>query len=246
MKEENINYLKASLEELKITFNEEKIAIILDFYNDLIEFNSHTNLTRIIDEKYFIDKHLIDSLSIANFIEKKSSSIIDIGTGAGFPLMPLLIFYPEIKATFVDSVNKKLDFSRNFIKKLNEKYNFNTKNISVIHSRAEDLAKSTAFREKFDIVVSRGVSKFVSLTELNMPFIKKHGLFLAMKLDEVETELEEASKIIELTGGKVLKVEKFSLPQTELKRSLTIIEKIKTTPKDFPRKAGLAQKEPII
>jgi len=247
MKKENIEYLKLGLDNLSLTYNDEKIAIIEDFYNDLIEFNTHTNLTRILDEKDFIDKHFFDSLSALKVLdENKNLKIIDIGTGAGFPLMPLLIFYPEIEATFVDSVNKKLDFIRNFSEKLVSKYNFKKENIKIVHSRAEDLAKDKNFREKYDVVISRAVSKLASLTELNMPFIKKQGSFIAMKSYDCDEELKEAEKIIKLIGGEFDKCLKFDLIGNEIKRALIVIKKLNTTPNIFPRKSGFAQKDPII
>lgn len=247
MNKENIDYLIEGIKKLEITPHEKTIEILLRFYEELLKFNAHTNLTRIIDEKDFIDKHLFDSLSCIRALpESKDFKIIDIGTGGGFPLMPLWIFFPEMKVTFVDSINKKLDFTRQFSTILIEEYGFKKENITITHSRAEDLARNKAHKEKYDVVVSRGVSKLPSLIELNAPFVKVDGLFIAMKLFEVDEELAQAAKIIEITSLELVNTIKFELLDTGLMRALVLFKKLKTLNPKFPRRAGLAQKEPII
>ena len=248
MEEINIVYLEKSLSKLGIESNESTLSLFNNLYKDLIIWNEHTNLTRIIDERDFIDKHLLDSLSCIKIIDKKDTSlkIIDIGTGAGFPLLPLWIVFPHWKITLVDSVKKKLNFIESFYNKHMKPHGYKESNISIIHSRAEDLAKDFVYRDNYDLVISRAVAYLPTLVELCMPFVKVNGTFLAMKSSEVDKELTESKKIISLLGSKVLKVEKFDLLETDLKRSLVSIKKEKATTKDFPRKAGEAKRVPII
>lgn len=247
---EHKNYLIEKIERLGLKTNEQNIKLIEIFYNELVEWNKKTNLTRIIDEKDFIEKHIIDSLSCFKEVEKvtkPNSKIIDIGTGAGFPLLPLWFFYPDYEITLVDSVNKKLEFIRHFLNVAKENFqNLDINKVNVVHSRAEDLAKDKDYREKYDVILSRALSRLSSLVELAMPFIKKDGYFIALKSFEIDEEAKEAEKIVKMTGGGNIEINKFTLLDTDLMRSFVIIRKIKNISKDFPRKAGLAQKNPII
>lgn len=247
---EHKNYLIENIEKLNLKYNEQNIKLIEIFYNELVEWNKKTNLTRITDEKDFIEKHIIDSLSCFKEVEKRVSSnskIIDIGTGAGFPLLPLWFFYPDYQITLVDSVNKKLDFIRHFLNIAKENFpDLDIANVNIVHSRAEDLAKDKNYRESFDLILSRALSRLSSLIELAMPFIKKDGYFIALKSFEIDEEISEAQKINKMIGGGDIELEKFKLLDTDLMRSFVIIRKIKNTNNQFPRKAGLAQKSPII
>lgn len=247
---EHKNYLIEKIEKLGLKTNEQNIKLIEIFYNELVEWNKKTNLTRIIDEKDFIEKHILDSLSCFKEVEKvtnPNSKIIDIGTGAGFPLLPLWFFYPDYEITLVDSVNKKLEFIRHFLNVAKENFeNLDINKVNVVHSRAEDLAKDKDYREKYDVILSRALSRLSSLVELAMPFIKKDGYFIALKSFEIDEEAKEAEKIVKMTGGGNIDINKFTLLDTDLMRSFVIIRKIKNISKDFPRKAGLAQKTPII
>lgn len=247
---EHINYLITSIQKLGLETNDKNIRLIEIFYHELIEWNKKTNLTRITDEKDFIEKHILDSLSchkeLINRIDK-NTRIIDIGTGAGFPLLPLWFFYQDIDITLVDSVNKKLDFIRHFLNIAKNEFNdLDIEKVHIIHSRAEDLAKDKNHREKYNLILSRALSRLSSLIELAMPFIKKDGFFIALKSFEIDEEVQEAQKINKLIGGGDIQVEKFKLLDTELMRSFIIIKKIKNITNDFPRKAGMAQKNPII
>jgi 16S rRNA (guanine527-N7)-methyltransferase len=248
--QENEIYFTENLIKLGYSPDREHLEIFNLFYDELIKWNEHTNLTRITEEREFIDKHLLDSLSCIKAIEKtfaeKPLKVIDIGTGAGFPLLPLWFFYPHWKITLLDSVKKKLDFISHFTKIASEKYpQIKAENIEIIHSRAEDLAKNKPHREKFDIIFSRAVAPLVSLVELSLPFIRINGLFIGMKSADIDEEVSQAKKITGKTGGQIGDISKFDLLETGLKRSLVVIKKIKATPAEFPRKTGLAQKSPI-
>ncbi len=244
------DYLIENIKKLGYECKDSNIELIELFYDELIEWNKKVNLTRITDEKDFIDKHILDSLSCKKVIDKilkDNFKVIDIGTGAGFPLLPLWFFYSDIQITLVDSVNKKLDFIRHFLKVAKEKFeDLDISKVKVIHSRAEDLALDKEHREKYDLIVSRALSKLPSLVELAMPFIKVGGLFLAMKVYEVEEEAQGAEKITRLIGGDIIEIDKFQLLDTDLMRSFVMITKKLKTNRNFPRKAGLAQKSPII
>lgn len=248
---ENIDYLVKNIEKLGIKTNEQNIKLIEIFYNELIEWNKKTNLTRIIDEKDFIEKHILDSLSchkeVQSRLNENNNKVIDIGTGAGFPLLPLWFFYQDLEITLVDSVNKKLDFIRHFLNVSKEQFkDLNIEKVSIIHSRAEDLAKDKSHREKYNIILSRALSRLSSLIELAMPFVKKDGYFIALKSYDIDEEAKEAQKINKEIGGGEIQVNKFQLLDTELMRSFVIIKKVKNTNNNFPRKAGMAQKTPII
>ena len=208
------------------------------YMNLLIEWNKKINLTAIVEEKDIIIKHFLDSLTISKYINS-NQKIMDIGTGAGFPGIPLKIFQENINMNLVDSLNKRITFLNEVVNKIE------LKNIVAIHSRAEDLAKIEEHREKYDIVVSRAVAKLNTLLEYMMPFIKVGGTCICMKGSNIE-ELEESKKAIEILGGKLEKVDEIVLPNTDIKRNNIIIKKIKNTPKEYPRKAGIPTKNPII
>ena len=248
---ETEEYFIESIKQLGLIAKKEHLDLFALFYHELIKWNSHTNLTRITEEKDFIEKHLLDSLSCIKALDisnaEKKLKVIDIGTGAGFPLLPLLFFFPQWKITLVDSVNKKLEFIKHFTNLATENFsNLKKENIEIVHSRAEDLAKSKSYRENFDLCISRAVAKLVSLSELCMPFIKINGTFIAMKGPDIDEEIKEAKKVIILLGGKIDSIVKFELLNTGLNRAIISVKKIKKTNSDFPRKPGMAQKAPII
>ncbi len=248
---ENEIYFIESLKKLGFNPEEYHIELFRLFYSELLKWNEHTNLTRITEEREFIDKHLLDSLSCIKAIDKNLSGnkikVIDIGTGAGFPILPLWFFFPHWKITLLDSVKKKLDFISHFTRIVMEKYSqFKAENIEIKHARAEELAKDRAYREKYDIIFSRAVASLPSLVELSLPFISVNSIFIGMKSADIDQEVAEAKKIISKTGGKVVDIIKFELLETGLNRSLIVVKKIKATPAEFPRKTGMAQKNPII
>lgn len=247
MEENNKQYMTESLTELGLEVDNKKIEVIISFYNKLREYNEHTNLTRIVDEKDFIEKHILDSVSVSEVIWDKEENlkVIDIGTGAGFPLLPLWFFFPHWKITLVDAVNKKLNFIRQFIEVLKE-FGYPVQNITVLHSRAEDLAKDKKYREKYDLAIGRAVAAMPTFVELCAPFIKREGLLIAMKSAEVDEELNQARKISSMVGLDIEDVVKFELLETGLERSFVIMSKTKPTPPNFPRKAGEAKRIPIM
>lgn len=204
----------------------------------LLEWNEKINLTAITEPEEILTKHFIDSISIAPYI-KPADKVLDIGTGAGFPGIPLQIVLPHNSFTLLDSLNKRIHFLQEVIKQLN------LRQIDAIHGRAEEFCKEKA-REGYDIVVSRAVAKLNVLLEYMLPFIKLGGRCICMKALEIEEELEEAKKAIEILGGTIEKIEEITLENTDITRKIVIIKKMKETPKKYPRKAGTPSKEPII
>ena len=237
-----------NFEEFEAFFNEELIKNNLsvkkekykNFYEymiGIIEWNKKINLTSIIDEKMFIVKHFIDSLTAERFLKGKNK-IIDIGTGAGFPGIPLKINNEDLEITLLDSVNKKLNVIREITA------NMNLKNIEIIHSRAEELAKNENYREKYDVAITRAVSNMSTIAEYMLPFVKVGGTVVCMKGPNYEEELEKSKKSIEVLGGKIYKIEKINI-DLEMDRVFILIKKEKNTPKEYPRNGGKPLKEPI-
>ena len=226
------------LEKLNLTLTEEQIEKFYNYMNLLIEWNKKINLTAIVEPKDIILKHFIDSLTIVKYI-KEGETIIDVGTGAGFPGIPLKIAREDLKITLADSLNKRINFLNEVINKLD------LKNIATIHTRAEELGKNKKYREKFDIATSRAVANMSTLSEYLIPFIKVKGRCICMKSSDIDTELENAKKAINILGCKIESKDKFDLPNSDLGRSVIILRKVKNTPSKFPRKAGTPAKEPI-
>lgn len=226
------------LEKLDLKLTEEQIEKFYNYMNLLIEWNKKINLTAIIEPKDIILKHFIDSLTIVKYI-KKGETIIDVGTGAGFPGIPLKIVRDDLKITLADSLNKRINFLNEVINKLD------LKNIETIHTRAEELGKNKKYREKFDIATSRAVANMSTLSEYLIPFIKVEGKCICMKSSDIDTELENAKNAINILGCKIESKDKFNLPNSDLGRSVIILKKVKNTPSKFPRKAGTPAKEPI-
>ena len=226
------------LEKLNLTLTEEQIEKFYNYMNLLIEWNKKINLTAIVEPKDIILKHFIDSLTIEKYI-KKGETIIDVGTGAGFPGIPLKIAREDLKITLADSLNKRINFLNEVINKLD------LKNIETIHTRAEELGKNKKYREKFDIATSRAVANMSTLSEYLIPFIKVKGRCICMKSSDIDTELENAKKAINILGCEIESKDKFNLPNSDLGRSIIVLRKVKNTPSKFPRKAGTPAKEPI-
>ena len=201
----------------------------------LLDWNEKINLTAIKDEKEFLVKHFVDSLSINKHVEPKMK-LIDVGTGAGFPGLPLKLFYEELSVTLIDSVGKKINVLNDIISKLD------LKNIEAIHTRAEDFAKE--HREKYDIAVSRAVANMNTLVEYLIPFVKVDGKIICMKGPNFDEELEESRKAINVLGGTIEKVESFFIDE-ELERNIVIIRKVKETPRQYPRGQAKPLKDPI-
>ena len=230
------NILKKELINNKINenINYEKFY---NFMNLLLDWNKIINLTAITNEEEFIVKHFVDSLTIARFIGN-NDKIIDVGTGAGFPGIPLKIYNNNLNVTLIDSVNKKINVINDIIEKLE------LKSLNAIHTRAEDYAKNNENREKFDIAVSRAVSNMSTLVEYLLPFVKIKGKIICMKGPNYREELEEAKNAINILGGKLDYIETVKI-NDELERNIIIISKIKNTPNKYPRGQGKPLKEPI-
>ena len=236
------NEFKEKMQEkskiLGFDFSVEQISKFYKYMNMLIEWNEKINLTAIIEPNEIILKHFIDSLTIYKDIPNKSS-VVDVGTGAGFPGIPLEIFIPEIDVTLLDSLNKRINFLNEVIEQLE------LKNIVAVHGRTEDLGKDKKYREKFDISTSRAVANLSTLSEYLIPLVKGNGKIICMKASEAEEEIEQAKKAINVLGGTIKNVETFDLPQSDIGRTIITIEKTKKTPAKYPRKAGTPSKEPI-
>ena len=234
-----IDVFVKGLLELGIELNELQIQQFVDYYEMLIETNKVMNLTAITEFHEVINKHFIDSLSIIKVYPITKEKILDVGTGAGFPGIPLKIAFPEIEVVLLDSLNKRLLFLNEVITKLG------LKNIRTIHGRAEDFGKDLNYRETFDLCVSRAVAKLSSLSEYCLPYVKKGGYFIPYKSGKVEEEIITAQNAFHVLGAKLEKVEEFYLPGTDMERSLLLIKKTLNTPKNYPRSAGKPSKEPL-
>ncbi len=233
---------------LPFALSTEQTEQLFRYYELLIEKNKVMNLTAITEESEVVTKHFTDSLSIikactaenkAVFTETAGRSLIDIGTGAGFPGLVLKIAFPDLAVTLSDSLMKRLHFLDEVIHELG------LKNIRTLHGRAEDLGRDKSLRGQFDFAVSRAVANMSVLSEYDLPFVKKGGYFLAMKAGNVAEELHSAEKAIQLLGGKTENVAHFHLPESDIERSIVVIRKCLDTPGKYPRKAGTPSKAPL-
>ncbi len=222
-----------------ITLTDQQKDQFLQYYNLLIEWNSVMNLTAITNFDEVCEKHFADSVSLVKAVDLSiCGNLIDVGTGAGFPGVPLKIVVPHLKVTLLDSLNKRVNFLNEVIKKLQ------LEDVTALHGRAEDFARNLVYREKYDICVSRAVANMSTLSEYCLPFVRQGGYFVPYKSQKGLEEIGEATKAITLLGGKYQKKVEFHLGEEEY-RVLFLIDKVKATPKKYPRKAGLPAKEPI-
>ena len=234
----NTEKFERGLEELGISLSEEQIGQFLTYYEMLVEKNKVMNLTAITEFDDVIEKHFLDSLSLIKVCDlNRELSVMDMGTGAGFPGIPLKIAFPKLQVTLADSLNKRILFLQEVIDKLG------LKGVEAIHARAEELGKNKSYREQYDLGVSRAVANLASLEEYCVPFVKIGGSFISYKSGEIEKEVANAKNATFLLGGKVKNVYKFDL--YEQKRSFVVIEKCTGTPKTYPRKAGTPTKTPL-
>ena len=224
--------------KININFSVEQLQKFYKYMELLIEWNEKINLTAIVEPEEIIIKHFIDSLTILKYIED-DEKIVDIGTGAGFPGIPLKIMLENNKIVLVDSLNKRLLFLQEVINELE------LKNIETVHSRAEDFGQNKKYRETFDIATSRAVANLSTLSEYLLPAVRIGGKCLCMKASEVDDEVKQAEKAIKVLGGKIEKIDKFILPETDIGRTIIIIEKRQKTTNEYPRKAGIPSKKPI-
>jgi 16S rRNA (guanine527-N7)-methyltransferase len=237
---ENKQLLKQGSYTLGIDLLETQMDQFYRYKDLLLQWNEKMNLTAITDEKEIIIKHFLDSMSIGSKWDKDVSySVIDIGTGAGFPGIPVKIAFPGIHITLVDALNKRIQFLEEVIKELN------LTNVTCIHERAEDLGKDQRAREQYDMCISRAVAHLAVLSEYCLPFVKVDGVFIALKGPDITEEVQEAEKAITILGGKIVKQEKIIIPHSDITHSLIFIQKVKSTPAKYPRKAGKPNKNPI-
>lgn len=232
---------KEKLQEKGINLSEKQLDQFEKYFELLVSWNEKMNLTAITEKREVYLKHFYDSIMLALVVDlKPDASLCDVGSGAGFPSIPLKIIYPTLKVSIVDSLNKRITFLTNLVKELG------LEGVSLFHDRAETFAQSKDHRESYDYVTARAVARLNVLTELCLPLVKKNGAFLALKAAKSEEELQEAQPAIRLLGGKFIEDKVSFLPITGDERHVLVIEKKKETPKKYPRKPGLPNKQPIV
>lgn len=236
----DLTILEEGCKELGITLDENQKKQFTDFYEYLVEKNKVMNLTGITEFQEVLIKHFLDSLACVKAVDmSRIKRIMDIGTGAGFPGVPLKIAFPHLEACLLDSLKKRVNFLEETFQMLK------LENITAIHGRAEEYAKNKQYRDTYDLCVSRAVSNLATLSEYCLPYVKTGGYFISYKSGTVQEEVEQAQKAVKILGGKIQDVVYFQLPDSEIQRSLVVIEKIKATPGRYPRKAGTPLKEPL-
>ena len=236
----DLTVLEQGCEQIGISLNEEQKQQFIAFYEYLVEKNKVMNLTGITEFQEVLVKHFLDSLACVKAVDmKKVTTVMDIGTGAGFPGVPLKIAFPHLEACLLDSLKKRVNFLEETFALLK------LQNITAIHGRAEEFAKNKSYRETYDLCVSRAVPNLATLSEYCLPYVKVGGKFISYKSGTVQEEAEQAEKAVRILGGKIQDVVYFNLPDSEIQRSLVVIEKIKPTPGKYPRKAGTPLKEPL-
>lgn len=228
------------LEKLNIELNEKQREQFHRYYELLVEWNKVMNLTGITEYDEVNEKHFVDSLAVAKVIDlKKIDTVLDIGTGAGFPGLPLKIAYPHLNVVLMDSLQKRINFLNTVVDELG------LKNVENLHGRAEDYAKKVEYREQFDLCVSRAVANLSTLSEYCIPFTKVGGVFVSYKSGEIDQEVKDSGNAIKLLGGELEEIVKFQLPDTDINRSFVKIKKVAATKKKYPRKSGMPSKEPL-
>lgn len=234
------NIIKKRMNDIHIKLDNRQLEQFQRFYEMLIEWNKVMNLTGITEFEEVVTKHFVDSLSIVNIYDlNRVRRVIDVGTGAGFPGIPLKIAFPHLEVVLLDSLNKRIRFLNNVIDELK------IKDIYTLHGRAEDFARKSEYREKFDLCVSRAVSNLSTLAEYCIPYVEGNGIFISYKSGNIEEEIEESERAVQVLGGKIEEVLKFQLPGTDISRAFVRIRKVKATGGKYPRKSGIPAKEPI-
>ena len=234
------SYLINALSNWNFDFSESQIKQLDTYYEMLIEKNKVMNLTAITEFDEVIVKHFVDSLSICQILKDDSNlKIIDLGTGAGFPGIPLAIAYPNHSFVLMDSLNKRINFLHEVVDAIG------LTNVELVHARAEEAGRNKSYREKFDLCVSRAVANIATLSEYCLPFVNIGGRFISFKSGDVSEEINLSGSAINKLGGKLCNPFYFNLPESDINRSFLIIDKIKSTPKTYPRKAGTPSREPL-
>jgi 16S rRNA (guanine527-N7)-methyltransferase len=236
--------LKSAAEKLGIYLNHGQIEQFEIYYRELIEWNKRINLTSITDYEEVQVKHFLDSLTVVTAIDPKdtgkSLTVIDVGTGAGLPGIPLKIILPDIKLALLEATAKKTKFLEHLIIKLG------LKEVEIVAERAEEAAHKPQYREKFDIVLSRAVAALPALVELTLPFCTLGGYCIAQKKGDIEGEIEQSKKAIKVMGGHLREIKPVTIKELDDNRCLVIIDKVKSTPAEYPRRPGMPEKRPII
>lgn len=238
LKEEFFEKIKGYARQIEILLDEEQIYQFYHYMQLLLAWNEKINLTAIVEPEEIILKHFIDSMTIAKYI-KKNAKLIDVGTGAGFPGIPLKIIRKDIEITLLDSLNKRIVFLQEVIQQLN------LSKIDAVHSRIEEFGKNKRYREAFDYATSRAVANLSTLSEYLIPMVKLNGACICMKGPNIQEEIKQSKKAISILGGNVEKIDSFQLPTSNMDRNIVLIRKVKLTPSKYPRKPGMAAKEPI-
>lgn len=230
---------KAAL-DVEMEFTEAQYEQFIKYMRLLQEWNEKINLTAITEDEEVVKKHFIDCIkAFKSDTIKNANTVIDVGTGAGFPGLPIAIMNPEVKVTLLDSLNKRINFLNLVVRELG------LKNVTTIHSRAEDGARRSELREKFDVATSRAVANMAVLSEFCMPYVKKEGYFVALKGPSIDEELENGRNAIKILGGELKGIIEISIEETDLKHNIVEVKKVKNCPKTYPRKAGTVNKKPL-
>lgn len=238
---EKKDILVKALDSLNLVLEESQLDQLVQYYELLIEWNKVMNLTGITEYEEVVKKHFIDSLALIRVVDlSKELYVLDMGTGAGFPGIPLKIAFPNLNMVLLDSLNKRIKFLSEVILQLG------LTKIEAIHGRAEEYAKKAEYRENFDVCVSRAVANLATLSEYCIPYVKIGGMFVPYKSGNIKEELMQSKGAIGILGGKVKKVEEFMLPDSDISRSFILIKKEKSTQKKFPRGGGKPSKEPLL
>ena len=231
--------LRKGAEQFGAALDDSQVGMFMRYRDLLKEWNEKFNLTAIEDDRDIVIKHFIDSLTILPYMKNQGISLIDVGTGAGFPGIPVKIAFPSINVTLADSLEKRVTFLNEVIRELG------LEGITAVHARAEDLGQNGGFREKFDVSTARAVANLPVLLEYCLPLVKPGGVFIAMKGSSTD-ELKESGKALQVLGGEFLHVDELTLPFSDIKRNNIMIKKLRHTPTNYPRKAGKPSKNPLV